>query len=210
MTIEDKREFAQRQIEALSIRYYTKLYNELENEIKDYFVENISSISSKNRELLYFALAGIKSNQIVFEVDNASITLQKVKYISDEKFSAFTVNQIIKLQRKYDLLPDLNFNVQSINRKKTVYPFSDCVLKLINMRNKLAHEMSHLSFKDSDIIEIVSNDCICEKSQLWFEALDTTLMSDEAKCIFSNLLIMENLLTELRKRAIKNDETVDS
>lgn len=210
MTIEDKREFAQRQIEALSIRYYTKLYNELENEIKDYFVENISSISSKNRELLYFALAGIKSNQIVFEVDNASITLQKVKYISDEKFSAFTVNQIIKLQKKYDLLPDLNFNVQSINRKKTVYPFSDCVLKLINMRNKLAHEMSHLSFKDSDIIEIVSNDCICEKSQLWFEALDTTLMSDEAKCIFSNLLIMENLLTELRKRAIKNDETVDS
>lgn len=206
----DKRKFVQIQIEALSIHYYTTLYNQLEAELKAYFVENISLITPEKRELLYFALAGIKSNQISFEVDNATITLSKVKYISDENFSAFTVNQIIKFQKKYDLISGLNFNVQSFNSKSMVYPFADCFLKLINMRNKLAHEMSHLSFTDSDIIEILSNDCIREKGTAWFDTLDTTLMSDESKSIFSNMLIMDNMLSELRKRAGKQNEKVDS
>ena len=206
----EKRKFVQLQIEALAIRYFTILYNEMETELKSYFTDNVSSISAENRELLYFALAGIKSNQISFEVDNASIALSKIRFISDEKFSAFTVNQIIRLQKRYNLISGLNFNIQSLNSKTTVYPFTDCFLKLINMRNKLAHEKPPLSFSDSDIIEIVSNDQIRENSAMWFDTLDTELMSDEAKSIFSNFLIMDNMLLELRKRASGQNETVDS
>ena len=206
----EKGKFVQFQIEALTIRYFNKFFNELEIELKTYFTNNILSVSSEKRELLYFALSGIKSNQITFEADNASISLEKVKYKKDETFSVFTANQIIKLQKKYNLLTKLNFTIQSYNSKTTVYPFTDCFLKLISMRNKLAHEMTHLAFRDSDIIEIVSNNFICEQSDKWFYTLDTTVMSDESKSIFSNLLFMENMLSELRKRVNEKNETVDS
>ena len=46
----DKRKFVQIQIEALSIHYYTTLYNQLEAELKAYFVENISLITPEKRE----------------------------------------------------------------------------------------------------------------------------------------------------------------
>lgn len=206
----DRRSFVQFQIEALTIHYFTNMFNLLEDEIKAFFIQNVSSIPLEKRVILYFALAGIKSNKIELEIDNELFSLSKTKFSKEENFSIFTVNQIIKFQRKYNLIQALEFNIQSINNKTTEYKFTDCLIKLIKMRNKLAHEKSHLSFNDSDIIEVLSNDTIYNNSALWFDSLDTTLMSDESKAIFSNFLIMEHMLSELRKRVGQNDETVDS
>ena len=206
----DRRSFVQFQIEALTIHYFTNMFNLLEDEIKAFFIQNVTSIPLEKRVILYFDLAGIKSNKIELEIDNELFSLSKTKFSKEENFSIFTVNQIIKFQRKYNLIQALEFNIKSINHKTTEYKFTDCLIKLIKMRNKLAHEKSHLSFNDSDIIEVLSNDTIYNNSALWFDSLDTTLMSDESKAIFSNFLIMKHMLSELRKRVGQNDETVDS
>jgi hypothetical protein len=70
--------------------------------------------------------------------------------------------------------------------------------------------MSHLTFQDTDIIEVLSNDYLSNHSATWFDSLDVSLMTDESKSIFSNFIIMNNMLTELRKRANLDDKTVDS
>lgn len=206
----DRRKFIQLQIEALAIHYYTLTFDQLEDETKAFFMKNISSIPFEKRVFLYFAFAALKSNKLELDIDNLLITIPKTKYIQDETFSIFSVNQIIKLQRKYNLLQAFNFNIQSINNKKTEYTFTDCFIKLIKMRNKISHEISHLSFNDPEIIEVLSNEYINNNSTMWFDSLDTNLMSDESKSIFSNFLLMNNMLSELRKRVSQNDETMDS
>lgn len=206
----DNNSFLKLQIEALAIHYFTIVFNELETELKSFFINNIPSIPPEKREILYFALAGIKSNKIIYEVDNNSLSLSSLKYSSEETFSIFTTIQIVKLQRKHCLFTDLDFNIPSLICKNTEYPFTDCFIKLVNMRNKIAHERSYLTFKDSDFIEVLSNDYLNVNSAKWFDTLDTKVMSDESKSIFSNFLIMNTMLSELRKRACQNDEKMDS
>lgn len=197
----DNREFIQLQIDALVLRYYIVLYDELEKEIKYQFKHNLSNIDHSKRELLYFYLSGIKTNSVQIEYGSKTILMTNSKFREQEDFAILTMSQIIKIHRESHLLDIFEFNVSSINNKTTEYPFTDCCVKLLNMRNKLAHELTHLEFKDQDIIEILSNEYIETNSFEWFGSLDPKLMTDEAKIIFSNLIIMKNILTEFRKRA---------
>lgn len=194
------REFIQLQIEALAIRYYIIFYDELEKEIKHLFSDKIAQIDVAKKELLYFYLAGIKSNNVYIEYGSKSLIVTNSKFSLEENFTMLTLSQIIKIQRAEHLLDILDFNIQSINNKTTEYPFADCCIKLLNMRNKLAHEISNLRFMDRDVIEILSNEYIENNGVEWFLSLDTKLMTDESKCIFSNLIIMKNILSEVRKR----------
>lgn len=196
----DNREFIQLQIDALVLRYYIVLYDELEKEIKHQFTHNLSYIESSKRELLYFYLSGIKTNSLQIEYGSKTILMTNSKFREQEDFAILTLSQIIKIHRESHLLDIFEFNISSINSRTTEYPFTDCCVKLLNMRNKLAHELTHLEFKDQDIIEILSNDYIEDISSEWFGSLDSKLMTDEAKIIFSNLIIMKNILTEFRKR----------
>lgn len=202
--------FIEFQIEALAIRHFSLLFCNLEKDLKTIFGNNTALLSKEMYTLLYFAFAGIQSNCVKFDIDNAQISVPNVKYKTDVKFAnAFTAVQIIKLQRKYNIIQDLNFEIPSLNNKTIVYTFTDCFIKLINMRNKLAHESSDLNFKDSDIIEVVSDDYIKENCSKWFDTIDVSLMTDKSKSIFSNILIMDKMQTELRKR-VDNYEAVDS
>lgn len=194
------REFIQLQIEALVIRYYIVLYDELEKEIKRLFSEKIAQIDATKKELLYFYLAGIKSNNVHIEYGSKALVVTNSRFSSEENFSMLTLSQIIKIQREEHLLDVFDFNIQSINSKTTEYLFTDCCIKLLNMRNKLAHEISSLKFMDQDIIEILSNEYIENNGSEWFSSLDTKLMTDESKSIFSNLIIMKKILSAVRKR----------
>ena len=205
----DNRKFIETQIEALLIRQFIVVYDELETEIRNIFTENISIISSKNKELLFFYLAGIKSN-VHIEYGNHSLSAVSAQYCSNENFSMFTSNQIIKIHRQCHLLDMFDFNIQSINNKNTEYTFTDSYIKLLNMRNKLAHELSHLVFKDSDVIELLANDYIEKNSSEWLSYLDAKLMTDESKSIFSNLIMMNVIIKELKRRKVQNVEAVDS
>ena len=205
----DNRKFIEIQIEALLIRQFIVVYDELETEIRNIFTENISIISPQKKELLFFYLAGIKSN-VHIDYGNRSLSVVSARYCSNENFSMFTSNQIIKIHRQCHLLDMFDFNIQSINNKNTEYTFTDSYIKLLNMRNKLAHELSHLVFKDSDVIELLANDYIEKNSSEWLSYLDAKLMTDESKSIFSNLIMMNVIIKEQKRRKVQNVEAVDS
>ena len=190
--------FTQLQLEALSIRYFIVKYDEFERKVKTLFSSNISKVSPENKQMLYFFLAGIKCSARIDYLSN-SLKTDDARYSENEKFTHLSFSQIIKIQRQNHVLDLFEFNVPSINSKTTEYTFTDCCVKLLSMRNKLAHEMARLSFVDKDIIELLSNEYIKNNSSVWFSSMDTELMNNETKCIFSNLLMLlqiERLLIE--------------
>lgn len=200
----DSRAFVQLQIEALSVRYFIVKYDEFESLVKKIFSSNTERISNENKQLLYFFLAGIKSSPHI-EYNTNALKTDDAKYTVTETFSQFSLSQIVKIQRKNQLLDIFEFTIPSLNRKNSEYTFIDCCIKLLNMRNKLAHEMGHLSFTDKDIIELLSNDYIKNDSSRWYGSLDTELMSDESKSIFSNLILMEKMIELLKKQGVSNE-----
>ena len=191
--------FMQLQLEALSVRYFIVKYDEFECKVKELFSSNISKVTPENKQMLYFFLAGIKCSARIDYVSN-SLKTDVAKYSVNEKFSQLSFSQIIKIQRQNHVLDLFEFNIPSINSKTTEYTFTDCCVKLLNMRNKLSHEMDRLSFADKDIIELLSNEYIKNKSSVWFSTMDTELMNYETKCIFSNLLMLEKIEQLLNER----------
>lgn len=202
--VTDNRAFVQLQLEALSVRYFIVKYDEFESKVKDLFKRNIDKISSQNKQLLYFYLAGIKSTPFI-DYGSNSLKVNNAQYSEIEKFSQFSLSQVIKIQRQNHLLDMFEFTIPSLIRKNSEYTFTDCCIKLLNMRNKLAHEMAHLSFTDKDIIELLSNEYIKDTSVLWYNSLDTALMTDETKSIFSNLLMMDRIMELLNKQEVKHE-----
>ncbi len=199
----DSRMFVQLQLEALSVRYFIVKFDELESQVKNLFSHNIGKISNENKQMLYFYLAGIKGTYI--DYSSNSLKTNDAKYSATEKFSQFSLSQIIKIQRQNNLLDLFDFTIQSLNSKTSAYTFTDCCVKLINMRNKLAHEIAHLSFTDKDIIELLSNDYIKNNSTSLYGSLDTEQMNDDTKCIFSNIIMMEQVIDSLSKREVPNE-----
>ncbi|MBQ7923180.1 MAG: hypothetical protein IJ325_11525 [Clostridia bacterium] len=198
MTINNN-EFITLQLESLAIRYFIIKYDAFEKTVKEIFSNNISSISPENKNLLYFYLAGLKRSSYI-DYEKISLKTDDLKFSKTEAFSGFSLSNIIKIQEKNHLLDIFNFNIPSLTNKSTEYPFTECCKKLLNMRNKLAHEMSRLTFKNNDIIEVLTSTYIKELGTDWFSTLDTDLMNDETKYIFSNLIMLERIFEQLKNK----------
>ena len=70
--------------------------------------------------------------------------LNIVKYKENDVFKELKVNQIIKIFKRNPCLRVFDFAIQSIQRATTTFSFYDCVIRLLNMRNILAHEMVNI------------------------------------------------------------------
>lgn len=203
-------EFVVLQFEALSIRYFIIKYAEFENIVKHLFRSNLSLINETNKQMLYFYLAGIKHSSYI-EYTTNSLKTNTAQFLTDESFAMLSLSQIIKIQRQNHLLKIFDFNIPSIMKKSVEYEFTDCCIKLLSMRNKLAHEMSDLAFDDKDTIELLSNAYIKENSSTWFSTLDTELMSNGAKQIFSNIIMLDIIIKLLHEQEVSDEhKTVDN
>lgn len=191
--------FLQLQLKAMSIHYFIVKFDEFERKVKEIFSHNISCLADEKKQLLYFYLAGVKCSTYIDYTAKAIQTV-KLRFTKDEKFTSFTLNQIVKIQRQELMFGIFEFNIPSINNKSTEYTFTDCCLKLISMRNKLAHEMADLSFGEKDIIELLSNEYIHKNSSSWFQTMDADKMDDDTKHIFSNLVMIERIMRLLEER----------
>lgn len=206
----DNRAFIQLQLEALSIWHYITKYDEFERKVKTLFSDNISRVSPEKKQILYFFLAGIKCSARIEYVSN-SLKTDDAKFSSNEKFNQLSLSQMIKIQRQNNIMDFFEFNIPSINNRTAEYTFTDCCIKLLSMRNKLAHEMAHLSFGDKDIIELLSNEQIKNNSAAWFATMDTDIMNGETKCIFSNLIMLEQIKKLLIEREANYEhQTMDN
>ena len=176
-----KKEILIRQIKSLIIFDFLDSFNYLEEIIRETFEKSLSNIPNELSNKLFFYYGG-KIGTSIDTTDN-SIRLETIKYKKDELFKKLTVNQIIKIYKTEPKVNVFDFNIDSIQKPKTQLRFSDCVLKLISMRNRLAHEMNDCNFIDKDIIEVITIDNLKTYSFDTLANFDISNMDNMTQCI---------------------------
>lgn len=196
------------QLNALSIYLYLQKYTDLEEYIKRLFLKSWSGFSEEFKQRLMFYQGKLTLENAYIEYDTYSIVTQYHKFDVLTLLNKLTLNQIIKLERKENQISDLKYDIISLQNKTIVYPCLDCILKLLNMRNILAHKMNDLNFKNKDYIDVLGNDIISKSDFWWLRNFDLNLLSESARCIVSNYIYMDMILQRLGDN--QDDKTVDN
>lgn len=169
-------------------------YNLLENYIRKIFEESVVNLDAINKNFLYFYY-GTKID-IYMEFQNSKIMSVPFEFNDSEKFKKITFNQIIKIQKQRNIIKKLDGDIQSI-QSKTYYSICDLCIKLISMRNKLTHEICECNFKNSDIVEKLSDENICKYIEKYNYDFNVSQMSDDVKDIFSNVVYIDVVMEKL-------------
>lgn len=190
---------AQEKVEALIIYKFLVLYNDFENCVRDVFSKEWNSMDSaiKNRIAYYVGFLGCETKYI--EYDTYSIHQDVNKYDEEKLVKKLTINQIIRIDRKERIISKFSFEILSKTKRQLTFLSHESFLCLISMRNKLAHNILGISFKNSDIIELLPDSIIEQNSDLWIRNIDMTKVSDMGRAILSNYIFMEEILVKLRK-----------
>ncbi len=189
------------QIKSLVIYEFLSEYNLLEQMIREVFEKSIPSLPQKIIQQLYFYNGGRIGTFI--DTEEEAIKLTAAKFKENDSFKELTINQIIKVFKKNPCLGSFNFDIPSIQRVTTVFPFFDCVIRLLNMRNILAHEMVNIQFKNKDLIELLSFDQLESHSFEILQNYDVRKMDNMTQYIASNIVYMRKIIAELESVGAK-------
>lgn len=194
----DTRELIKLQIKSLLIVQYISNYSKLEKLILNIFQQCIVQQDHKYKSKLYFMYGCQIGNSAYYDIEREQLAISNVKYNEDESFRNLTLNKIIKFDRKEQIINEFNFNIDSIQTKSLSFSFHDSVIKFINMRNKLAHELDSISFHETkDVVEKLSLHKIDQFDFQWLKGLDLSNMDDDSINIISNLKYIKILIDKL-------------
>jgi hypothetical protein len=183
------------QIKSLMVYEFLNEYNKLEYLIREIFERNIHSLPTNVIQQLYFFYGGRIGSYI--DTEGETVRLTSVKYKENDVFKELTVNQIIKIFKKNPCLDAFNFEIQSIQRAGVTFTFFDCVIRIINMRNILAHEIVNIFFKDKDLIELLSLDQLELQKFEMLRNYDICKMDNMTRYIASNIVYMRRMMIQL-------------
>lgn len=182
------KEILSSQIKSIVIYQFLNLFNEIELLIREKFEGCLADIKNEELNRLYFLYGGKIGTFFEYETDTMRLT--EMKFNPNEKFKNLTITQIIKLNKKVKIIKEFEKEIKSIQRESTVFDFQDSVIKLINMRNILSHELVECVFKDKDVIELLSDEKIFSFEFDFLANYDFKLMDDSTKAIISNYAYM--------------------
>lgn len=195
--IRQSKEILVLQLKSLVVYQFLDTFNKLEKMIKCDFKESLKCIDKDNLNKLYFYYGGLIGTYIDNDVE--ALKLKEIKYKREEEFGLLKINQIIKINKSTNLIKKYNVSINSVQRESTVFDLQSCVIKLINMRNIMAHEIYECSFKDKDIIELLSKEKIRDMRFDFLANYDTDLMDDMTKSIISNYYYMCKIISLLEE-----------
>lgn len=196
------------QLDALSIYHYLLKFSMLEMVIKEMYIREWPNFNSELQQRLMFYQGGLNMKKAYIEYDTYSVITQHNKFDIKVMLNNLSLNQIIKLERKENQISELQYEIQSLQNRTVVYPCQDCILKLLNMRNILAHNMGNLVFKNKDCIDVLKNETIQLYNLKWLDMYDLDLLSESARSILSNYIYMDMIYRKLRHE--EDDETMDN
>lgn len=189
------------QLKSILIVRYISEYCNLEKTILALFQQAISKIDHSLKNKLYFYYGVYVGHNVTYDFETNCVTLASVnKYNENEVFKSLNLNKIIKFERKESLINSFRFNIDSVIRKATSFPFFDCCLKLINMRNKLAHEVDNLSFQEKDIIEMLPIDYLRKYNYMYLERFDIDSADSNIVALLSNIVYMIAIKNKLEEK----------
>lgn len=195
----DKINFQSFKTGALLRTYYFDHFSKLEKEIRDKFEDSLSDLDIHFKNKLFFYLGSNHMFRFGLEYNDDKSTGTHKKFSKDEVFKEFPLAKIIKIDKKDKMIPCFKISINSINKKTISYEFHDVVIKLINMRNILAHEPINFNFTDKDhIIESLSVDRINDSNQLEIDGYIFTHDNEQNNQIVSNLLHMQQVVEILK------------
>lgn len=196
------------QLDALSIYHFLLKYAELEEAIKKIYVQEWPNFSREVQQCLMFYQGGLSMQKSYIEYDTYSLITQHHKFDVKTMLNNLTLNQMIKIERREKQISELKCDIQSLQNRTIIYPCIDCILKLLNMRNILAHKMNNLNFKNKEYIDVLKNEIIQQSNLEWLEMYDLNLLSESARYIISNYIYMNIIYEKLRSE--KNDKAMDN
>jgi len=165
------------------------------------FEECQSEMENKIKNKLYFYLGANHMQKFGLEYEDDKATSTHKKFKESEEFGDFPIAKIIKLNKKDNFIKKLDFKITSINKSSIELSFSEIAVKLVNMRNVLAHEPMDFTYTEkAHIVEILTLNKIEELNS--FNLDDYTLShSDEQNLqILSNLIYMQKVLNEIEDK----------
>ena len=191
------------EMDALIMYKFLILYNRFENKIKEIYRMEWADLDEDVKRRVAYYVGSIKGINAYIEYDTYSTKQDIYRYDEDSLISKMTINQIIRMERKEKNVSLFNFQIDSKLSKQLTFISYDCILKLINMRNKLAHDILNINFKSSDIIEVLPNNIFEKEKEVWISNLQLDKLSDFGRVILSNHFFMNEILDRFEtERAI--------
>lgn len=193
------------QIKSILIVRYISEYCFFEKIVLEIFRKEIVKLDHRYKNKLYFYYGIYVSHNVSFDFEKNKVLLaEENSYNDEELFKSLNLNKIIKFERNESLIKTFVFNIDSVIRKTTCFTFYDCCKKLIDMRNKLAHEVDSISFKDKDIIELLPYSYLNDYDYEYVRGLDFKDADEISFALFSNIVYMRMIIKKLQELVIDN------
>lgn len=97
------------------------------------------------------------------------------------------------------MITDFSFEIESIQSAMQIYDFRSCMMKVIKMRNKLAHELVDCNFNSQDIIESMSNENMVKYGEKYMQRNSEAMLDQMTKEVLSNLIYMDIIIKKLNE-----------
>lgn len=186
------------QVNAFVMYKYLQEYNRFEKIIKDIFSIQWSDMNDESKKRLIYYVGFISNSEKYIDYDTYSLTSRTYKYNENKVSNRLSINQIIRFEKKEKNIGRFNFKVNSFLCKSSQIQYQldsyDCFLKFINMRNKLAHNVLDLSFKTSDVVEILHDNILQSCNIDWFAYIEFERLTEFSRCILSNYLYLVKII----------------
>ena len=186
------------QIKSLVVFEFLDTYNSLEQIIRKVFEKNLPNLEENILQQLYFYYGSRVGTYVEYE--SQSVKLKSVSFKKEEQFKDLSINQIVKIFKSNNSLEAFEFSIESMQRAKAEFSFYDCVIRLLNMRNKLAHELVDLQFKDQDLIELLTYDQLSKEPLFLLQNFDIQKMDNMTLYIASNIVYMRKIIEKLKAK----------
>ncbi len=185
------------QTKAFVVFHFLHRFNSIEKLVNDIFALSISSFSEINKRRLHYYYGGRIATYN--DQDQDWIKIKEVKFDAGEKFADFKPLQILKFDKQFNMITDFSFEVESLQSAMQLYDFRSCMVKVIKMRNKLAHELVDCNFNTQDIIEPLSNENMIKYGEKYLLGNSEAVIDQMTKEVLSNLIYMDIMIKKLRE-----------
>lgn len=188
--------------DALIIYKFLIDYNHFENIVRDVIDSEWEKLDNNVKNRLAFYVGWLGSENKYIEYDTYSIKQEIWKYDEKKIQKKLTINQIIKIDKRERVIPLFDFEISSKTKKQLKYLSHDCFVNLINMRNKLAHDILNINFKNADIIELLPDKILISNQEPWIQSMDVNHISDMGREILSNYIFMKEIIIHLKEKKL--------
>ena len=188
--------------DALIIYKFLIDYNHFENIVRDVIGSEWEKLDNNVKNRLAFYVCWLGSENKYIEYDTYSIKQEIWKYDEKKIQKKLTINQIIKIDKRERVIPLFDFEISSKTKKQLKYLSHDCFVSLINMRNKLAHDILNINFKNADIIELLPDKILISNQEPWIQSMDVNHISDMGREILSNYIFMKEIIIHLKEKKL--------